>query len=468
LAAEVAVTSRRALHARRASIAAAFVLATATVTLYLNRHYNGDVYWLLAAGRYTAHHGIANRDPFLTLSHGREWFDQQWLAGLLFFGFIAAGGLMLLTEIYGLLIGLALLPLVIGCRHKQPRQVLAAWILSLPMLFALLDPRAEGFSLLAFSVLLVLTDVDRRRGRVWWIPLVFALWANLHAAFLVGLLFLGLVVVGAEVDRRRGLATRTFSWRFLAVGLALPATLATPLGTRIVDYLRVLSANKVLPRLTYEWDPTWEHPYALLYPALVLAYGAWLYSRAPHPRPVEPLIVLVGFAIFATTATRQLVWLGPLCFYLLRQLGRPGSLAVSQRVSVPAFAAAAAALAIWAVWVAPPPNEPKLLTNAANYAAAHPVQGRIAAPPGTGSYLLWHASSLRVTIDGRFENYSDAELTGAYDIVDHRGNWRALVARWGVTRVLTRNPRAIEAFTAAGWRVRYNSGGHAVLDQVAR
>jgi hypothetical protein len=281
----------------------------------------------------------------------------------------------------------------------------------------------------------------------------------------VGLLFLALVVAGAELDRRRGFAERTFSWRFVAIGLALPATLATPLGVRIVDYLRVLSANKVLPRLTYEWDPTWQHPYTLVYPALVAVYGAWLFAHAPRPRPVEPLLVLAGFAIFATTATRQLVWLGPLCFYLLRQLGRPGSIAVSRRASLPVSGAAAAALLVWAVWISPAPNEPKLLTGAADYAAAHPVPGRVAAPPGTGSYLLWHASSLRVTIDGRFENYSDAELEGAYDVVDNRGAWRARASRWGVTRVITRNPRAIADFVADGWLIRYNSRGHDVLDR---
>jgi len=456
------------LHWRRASIAAAFVLVTATLAVYLNRHTNGDVYWLLAAGRYTAHHGIAHRDPFLTLSHGREWLDQQWLAGLAFYGVVLAGGRTLLSVLYGLLIGFALLPLVIGCRHRQPRQVVGAWILSLPMLFALLDPRAEGFSLLAFSVLLVLTDVDRRRRRVWWIPVVFALWANLHAAFLVGLLFLALVVVGAEVDRRRGFAARTFSWRFVAIGLALPATLATPLGIRIVDYLRVLSANKVLPQLTYEWDPTWEHPYALLYPLLVVAYGAWLYTHAPRPRPLEPLIVLAGFAVFATTATRQLVWLGPLCFYVLRQLGRPGTIAVSRRLTVPVSAAAATALAAWTVWIAPAPNEPKLLSDAASFAATHPIGGRIAAPSGTGSLLLWRASSVPVTIDGRFENYSDAELEGAYDIVNHRGGWRALTSRWNVTRVITRNPRAIRDFVSDGWNVRFKANRYVVLDRPER
>jgi hypothetical protein len=249
--------------------------------------------------------------------------------------------------------------------------------------------------------------------------------------------------------------------------LALPATLATPLGIRIVDYLQVLSANKVLPRLTYEWDPTWQHPYALLYPTLVLAYAAWLYARAPETRPLEPLIVLAGFAIFSTTATRQLVWLGPLCFYLLRQLGRPGSIAVSRRVSLPLLAGAMSALAAWAVWLGPAPNEPKLMSDAADYAAAHPAAGRLAAPAGTGSYLLWRAPGVQVAVDGRFENYSDAELEGTYDVVNHNGNWRELISRWNITRVVTRNPRAIGDFVADGWQARYRAHGHSVLDRPA-
>jgi hypothetical protein len=179
------------------------------------------------------------------------------------------------------------------------------------------------------------------------------------------------------------------------------------------------------------------------------------------------LIVLAGFAIFATTATRQLVWLGPLCFYLLRQLGRPGSIAVSRRVSLPLLAGAATALVAWAFWLGPAPNEPKLMSDAANYAAAHTAPGRLAAPSGTGSYLLWRAPWVQVTVDGRFENYSDAELEGAYDVVNHSGVWRERISRWNITRVVTRNPRAIGDFVADGWRARFGAHGHFVLDRPA-
>jgi hypothetical protein len=179
------------------------------------------------------------------------------------------------------------------------------------------------------------------------------------------------------------------------------------------------------------------------------------------------LVMLVGFALFATTATRQLVWLGPLCFYLLRQLGRRGSIAVSRRVSLPLLAGAATALVSWAVWLGPAPNEPKLMSDAADYAAAHPAAGRLAAPSGTGSYLLWRAPRTQVTVDGRFENYSEDELEGAYDVVNHTGDWRELISRWNITRVVSRNPRTIGEFVSDGWRARYRSQGHFVLDPPA-
>jgi hypothetical protein len=438
---------------------------TATLAVYLNRDYSGDLYWLLAAGKYATHHGISTHDPFLTLAHGKTWYDQQWLTGILFHLTNELGGLALVSLLYGLLLGLALLPLVIGCRHKRLKEVALAWLLSLPMLVALLDPRAEGFSLLAFSILLILTDVSRRRSRVWLIPVLFVCWANLHAAFLVGFLFLALVALGAELDRRRGLAGRTFSFKFLAFGLALPAVLVTPLGFGVIGYFRALGALKSLPRLTYEWDPSWTHPYTLAYPLLVLGFAGWLYKRAPAPRPLEPLLVAFGFAIFATTATRQMVWLGPLCFYLLRSLGRPGRIAVSRRLSLPVTGLALTALVAWLVFWAPPPNEPKLMSGVVAYLAQHPPLGRVALAAGSGSLLLYENPRIPLTIDGRFENYSDAELAGVYDIVGHRGRYRALIRKWGIRAIGTRDRRAVQAYEREGWRLVYDSPSGFLLER---
>jgi hypothetical protein len=340
--------------------------------------------------------------------------------------------------------------------------VLAVWAFLLPLLVAILDPRAAGFSLLCLSLLIVLVDGERRRWRVWLVPPLVALWANLHGAFLVGLLFFALVVVGGAIDARLGRRPESFGRRFLLLGVALPAVLVTPLTLGIFDYLGALSGNPLLPRLTFEWDPTVEHPLLLLVAAAFAGFAVHVFRSAPAPRPLEPLLVAAAFSALAVTATRHLLWLGPLAFYLVRRAGRPGEIAVSRRWSLPALAGSVVLLVVWALAVGPPPNEPKLASDLADHVAADPVGGRLAAPAGTGSYLLWRAPSQPVTIDGRFENYSTAELDGAYAILS--GDRLDLVARWGVTRVITRDRRGAARLDEAGFRLeRRGEGGSFLL-----
>lgn len=451
-------------YVRRAAVSAALVSVTATVVLYANRHYNGDIYWLLAAGREVVREGLAETDPFPTLNQGREWHNQQWLAELAFYGLERAGGMRLVSLGYALVLGLAVLPLVLGSRSRRVWEVLAVWAFLVPLLVAVIDPRAAGFSVLCLSLLIVLVDGERRRWRVWLIPPLFVLWANLHAAFLVGLLFFALVVVGGAVDERLGRRPESFGIRFLLLGVALPAVLVTPLALGIFAYLGSLSGNPLLPRLTFEWDPTVEHPLLLLVVAAFAAFAAHLVRLAPSAPPLEPLLVAGAFSVLAVTATRHLLWLGPIAFYLVRRVGPPGEIAVSRRWSLPALAASGVLLLVWALFVGPPPNEPKLATDLAEHVVADPIEGRVAAPAGTGSYLLWRAPAQAVTIDGRFENYSERELDAAYAIL--AGDRLDLVARWDVTRVITPDPRGATVLARSGFRLeRRGEGGSFLLQR---
>lgn len=434
---------------------------TASFALYANRHYSGDIYWLLAAGRELAHHGLTDTDPFRTLNEGREWNNQQWLAELFFYGVERVGGMRLVSLAHSLVLGASVLPVLLGSRTRRLPEVLVAWGLLVPLLVALLDPRAAAFSLLFFALLIVLVDGERKRWRVWLIPPMFVLWANVHGAILVGFLFLALVVVGGALDARLGRRADAFEVRFLVFGLALPTILLTPITTGIFDYIEALSGNPLLPELTFEWDPTYEHPALLLYVAAVAAFAAYLLRGHPAPRPLEPVLVTAGFCILAVTATRHLVWLGPLAFYLLRRVGPPGRIAVSRRWSLPVLAVSGALLVLWLAAVGPPPNEPKLSAPLVDYVAAHPIAGRIAAAPGTGSYLLWRAPEQDITVDGRFENYSARELDGTYDLV--RGEGLELVDDWDIRGVITRRSDALPALRRRGFRTVHEAGGGYLL-----
>jgi hypothetical protein len=452
---------RLTASARRPPLAAAAVVAlTAAGSLYANHTLASDLFWLLADGRQVVHHGFSQTDPFLTLSHGRVWLNQQWLTAVLFYGLQRAVGFTGLSVLYAGLIGCAVAPLVWGSRHRRRGEVLLCCALTAPTLVAVLDVRAAGFSLLAFSLLIVICGAQRRRWPVWLVPLIFLVWAQLHAAFAAGLLFIALVVAGSAWDAWRGRTGWTFSRRFLWFGFAPVAVFLTPIGPRVLTYMHVLASDQaVLQVISLEWQPTWWHPLLTAYVLLVAGFCVWLWRSQPGPRASEPLIVALGFCAFSMTATRQLIWLGPVCFYVLRTCGRPGVFTLPWRATVPVVAAAVAAVVCWVALLAPARPEPGLMTEAVAFAAQHPpCSGRVAVTPGPGSVLLWLGPQVPSLTDGRIEAYTAYEIDGSYTIVNGGPGYQALIRQWDVTGVITRDGNGIRRLERVGFNPVYHAG----------
>jgi hypothetical protein len=440
---------------------------TAAALLYANRELAGDLFWLLAAGRHVDAHGVTGTDPFLTIAHGGHWYNQQWLSEWLIFRLQQIGGLRLVSFAYALLLAAALVPLAWACRRRDLARTVVAWVLFSGAAVCVLQPRAAGFSLLAFALVLAIVQAARRRGRrrlLLALPPLFALWANLHGAFAAGLLLLGLLALAAAIERRPRRLPR------IRVGRALPlaaaaagataALLLTPLGAGLVDYMAEIASNRALPLLTNEWLPTYEHPPAL---ALVIAFAVFaavLYRAHPRPRPLAPALVAIGFVLFALTAARQAVWLGPLAFYLVRELAPAARWRVPRRLALPVAAVAAVALAVWWLGVPPTPTQANLMTAGADYAAVHPPRsGRVLMPSGTGSYMLWAHPRVQVVVDGRLEQYSTRDLLTSYRLLAGRRSALGYLRRWRIGAVLTRNATGARVLSRHGFRLVARVGG---------
>src|SRR4051812_34396365 len=65
---------------RPLAVVLGLVAVATAILLYANRELAGDLFWLLAAGRYVDAHGAGAHDPFLTIAHGGHWYNQQWLS----------------------------------------------------------------------------------------------------------------------------------------------------------------------------------------------------------------------------------------------------------------------------------------------------------------------------------------------------------------------------------------------------
>jgi hypothetical protein len=452
-------------HWRPLAFVACMTALTAAGLLYANRELAGDLFWLLAAGRHVDGHGVTGTDPFLTIAHGGHWYNQQWLSEWLIFRLQQLGGLQLVSLAYALLLAGALAPLAWACRARSLGRTALAWVLFSGAAVCVLQPRAAGFSLLAFALTLAIVQASqRRRWMLLALPPLFALWANLHGAFAAGLLLLGLVAVAAAIERRPRQLPRirvrpAVPLAAAALGAA-GALVLTPLGPGLLRYMQEIASNRALPLVTNEWLPTYQHPPAL---ALVIAFSlfaAVLYRAHPAPRPLAPALVAVGFVLFALTAARQAVWLGPLAFYLVRELAPEARWRVPRRVALPVAAVALATLVVWWLGVPPTPTQAHLMTAGADYAAKHPpARGRILMPSGTGSYMLWRHPHVAVVVDGRLEQYSARDLLTSYRLLAGRRDALRYLRRWRIGAVLTRNATGARVLERHGFRLVARVGG---------
>jgi hypothetical protein len=180
-----------------------------------------DVWWHLSVGDWIVQHrafphtGILSRTaanrPWMAYSWGYEVLlslSYKWLG---FLGMAIFGTALTIVVAIGLFWML----------HQLSGRFWVAWTLSVLIYSAFLFnimPRPVFFTMLFYSITLTLILKAQRSGRVqllYWLPLIFLLWANSHIQFVYGLFALGLFA-GMNLLQRLALSVRQYP-RFLLI-----------------------------------------------------------------------------------------------------------------------------------------------------------------------------------------------------------------------------------------------------------
>ncbi len=464
--------------ARTKLLIAALTVLVAGVALCVDRTRSGDLYLQLFTGRFISEHGFVSHDPFPTIGQGRPWLNQQWLSELGFYAAARSIGITGLTVLYATLIA-APLALVLYCiRRKGAAMMIATAAIYVPGLLAVVHPRAAGFTLLAFCVLVALllgvwrpspALAGRRfRWALVGIPLLFGIWANLHAGFVAGLLLIALATAGLVADNRRGLPEAIARHRvalLALVGIAatIMVTLATPLGSAIWTY--VLSfRNPAISLATTEWEPVTQSTPAAAYLLIVAGFAGWVWWRSPRPRRLMPPLVVGGFVVFAALSMRNMIFVAPALAFLIACSAPDRATPQPRALVALAGGAAMAAVLTYTAVLGPARNDAPGFA-AVRYALRHPPKhGRIAAYAGASSYVLWRSPQTPVVIDGWLEHFRPGELRGNYGILrGWHGDPTREVDRLHVGGVIAHLPGAIHALRTHGFAIEYAGGGSVYL-----
>ncbi|GAC1458823.1 MAG: hypothetical protein NVSMB8_07870 [Candidatus Limnocylindrales bacterium] len=453
-------------------IIAATAFGAASVALPLG---DNDVFWHLATARETIAHGLVRTDLFSWTVIGQPVPTDQWLGQLLWYGaYLAAGwsGILgLRAAAVALLAGL----IVWSALREQPRAPLLAVVASLPALalsrlISVERPELLGFVCFAALVPLLRSARSGSRRALVALPLLIALWADLHGSFALGVVLVVLVCVeGALLDipgRRRGY--------LLAAAAAVGATLITPAGPAVwtAPGLHLVEP----PRIIQEWavpDVT-TLPGLAFAAAIVLTFATAAFSPR-HDRTAA--VVLLPVLLISLIAVRQTPFFAIAAAPFLAGQG-PAALAALRRTRAPRLpgalrplpgwridlAAAGVGLAVLAGAVAAGPATPDLDRDPV---AAKALLGR---GPGLlndydwGGYLIWSAPGTPVFIDGRLTPYLRQIVPEYTTIVGVRPGWRELIQRRGIREILVRpdTPVAVRA-RDLGWTVRMVSDSTVII-----
>jgi len=201
---------------------------------------NGDIWSHLRTGLWILqNHGVP-RSGLFSQYVDRTWVDSSWGFDLLT---AAAYKLLGLRAFSALLMGFKLALAAVAFLLARGRRggFWCAVLLSATAQYVITDllPRPISFSILFFGVELFLLLQGRRCNDVrplFWLPVLFFLWANLDGQFLIGLLLLILYVTaeGAEFLLRKSCVSsfpapaHPLAKVYAIVGLSLVATLLTP------------------------------------------------------------------------------------------------------------------------------------------------------------------------------------------------------------------------------------------------
>jgi hypothetical protein len=470
----------------------AFVsLAGIFVILSLSLVRPHDFWWHVRAGQWIVDNGrVPTVDYFSYTRAGEPYTYQNWLMEVAFYLLLRAGDLPLVVFFHAVVIAAAyglLLRVSRRAADGDLRWAALATLTAAALGFDNWNVRPQTVSFLLFSLALYLIERHAARGltgqhgsgddlALWGLLPLFALWANCHGTFVFGLGLLGTYLAACLLEwlwRQRPFPSQVF----LVTLLSAAATLLTPMGLGIVDYLRYLGRHSAVRNLVSEWMPPTidTRSGALFFGVLAILVVLLLVSRyRPAPRESIRLLLFAGLTL---TALRNTAWFGfvaaPTLAASLHHWAAKRGIEQGTRVGRPVVNLALAGLVGLLAFLSLPwfrPYLPLPVWRRGYVSPETPVQAAAAlcSLPGThrvfhgegyGSYLIWACPDLPVFIDPRFELYPPVQWRDLLTLNYGRYDWAAILEEYSADTLLlqrdTQQPLIRAASEAPHWQRTY-------------
>ncbi len=441
-------------------------------------------YWLhVAAGRWiAAHRALPAHDLFTYTVPHHPWVNHEYLSEVLLWLLQARFGLAGVSVAFGLLTWLGLLLIALACRpRRQPYAIVGVAVALAALAGApIWGARPQMVTFLLLSLELLWLRLEDGGRTILWLPVVMALWSNLHGGWPLGFLFLGLALaaeaIGWLANRSPEHAARA---RLLALVGALSAVAVglNPNGLAIYAYPFETLTSAAQQGLIAEWASPNFHlaglrAFELM--ALLLFAGLAL-GRASI---FDVLVALAGLALALESVRNVAVFVAAATPVLAVTWSdawrRHGARLLPRRpAAAPRWGPALGAVTLLAVAAVVGPAISRDLAGqasltaqvvpvgAGDWLAAHPEVGtRMFNEYSWGGYLadrFWPDPNRRVFVLSEGVLMGDAQLLRYHEVAALGPGWRRILDEDRVDYVVFDRGSALDDVLAAepGWRLAY-------------
>jgi hypothetical protein len=431
---------------------------------------DSDYYWHVTAGRLIAERGVMSTDPFSYTWAGQPWVMHEWLGELLIYWLVSGVGVGVTAFLFGVISISG--PLLVAWTLRRmgtpmlPLALATGLVVYLYASYATIRPQAISWLFLGALLSAMLVARPEHRWRPWLAVPLFAVWANVHGLYVIGLGVLGVYVLFTLLGRTPMAPRR---WEMLGVLVAsFVASSLTPAGPAGLLYpLRYVEAGDWGLRHISEWQsPNFHDPVQLGLLALILAVVINGMRATPGWLAAMAACGIVG-ALLATrnVPLAALLSLPTLALGLADRLPpRPAIRSPRvQRVRRTMELGLAAAVLVAAVVIVPrlPAVAGDGVIQRSFPVAAvdrleelHP-DARVLAEYHWGGYVTYRLfdAGARVFVDGRNDMYDERILDDYVSIRNADDDWESLLDSYGADAILLPPEAALVSGVAqdAGW-----------------
>ena len=458
-----------------------------------------DMGWHLKDGEYLLENNmqVAKLDIFSYTMPNFPLIMHEWVSDIAMFLIYEKAGLFVLSLFFALIATAAFVTVSFGVRSKKEYKIIAA-ILGTIASIPILGVRPQMLSLLGLALVVFVIfrfRENQENKMIYFLPLLFFLWVNMHGGFPIGLFFIALFLAlefaklaaaaflkkikqrNLVVIFSRWLAESTLQWKhfFRLSGILVCSflvTLANPYGWRI--YIEVLTTifDSYAKANIGEWTSvTLASPMSFqFFIYLILLAILLLMSR----KKIDWTYLLLSsvFLYMAFSSWRNmpifLIISTPLWVNIVESLVGTELLKIIQKkwllivmVAAVAFIAYQQAKNVFTI-----SSSVDELARVGNYpfdAVRHlkenPIEGNMFNEYNWGGFLIWQYPEKKTFLDGRMPSWKIGEqhvFKEFSDTMSYNDGWEKTFEKYAVSFALVYNNAFNKImFERIGWRQVY-------------